>query len=235
MIAQVSMSMAFLLLLLEEIFERLTDGRGDTPSRTGLHRWGELDVGRPWQREHLVERLLVGNEAAGGERSAGALEVAGRELQVAGDRPEGVIAQPGGVAHEDEEEVEEQLRRLEALEVAIADEAMVKPAERRRHLSEPIGAEDTLDGHGGEGNGGGSRRRSSLEYRRGGLAAKCEPSIDIKTTSARIESCISAIGSLFRNGSSSLSTCSCSDIESCISAWASRACWWRSRRRELSR
>jgi hypothetical protein len=88
------------------------------------------------------------------------------ELEEASDGSERVIAQPVAVRDEDEKEVEQRLWGLEALEVAVAEEAVVKPAKGCRHLAPTVGTEDVLLDHAGDGSAGASGGRSSLVSRR---------------------------------------------------------------------
>jgi hypothetical protein len=187
------------------------------------------------EREHLVERGLVGDEPAVREGRACPLDLFRRKLQGAGDPRERVVAQPGGVTDQDEEEVEEQLRSLKAFEVPVTDETVVEPAEGPWDLAKPVGTEDSFGDHTGEGTGGGLRDPSSLVSRRRSRVAKRELKTEATTTFVQNESCISAPGGLAKMGSSLFKTGTWSRIESCISARAFRPRSWRSLRRALSR
>jgi hypothetical protein len=172
------------------------------------------------QRKHLVEGFLKRNEPPLGERSPCMPDLVLGKLQVARDRRRRVVAQAPSIADEDEEEVEEDLAGLEALEVPIPQEPVVDPAEGSGNDAESLGPEDSFGDHAREGSARASRRRSSLLYRRRIRAPKRALKSDTVTTSGQIESCISALGISRRSDLSLANTLACSQIESCISALA---------------
>ncbi len=80
-----------------------------------------------------------------------------------------VVAQASVITDQDEEEVEEDLSRLEAKKVVVADQSMIQPAERPRDLADSIRTQKSLRdrAHALDRSRRRNPRRSGLVYRRG--------------------------------------------------------------------
>src|SRR5688572_6194447 len=154
-------------LLPEETCEYHSDRDGLAyPARGGT---GRQSSGPFRKRQDLVQGGFVGDEAPLAERSACGLDLLRGELQVARDRARGVVAEPLVITDQHEEEVEEDLAGLEPYKVALADQAMVNPAEGPRDLPHTLRPEQPFRRrtHGAEGSHRPPRRRSGPGYRRG--------------------------------------------------------------------
>ena len=119
---------------LPPLFRPLFSGRGRRHSR-GI------------EREHLVERALVGDEPQAHEIGARLDKPRGIHRQALGDRSLAVVAQSLGIAYCDQKQVQRARARITAIDVPIAHQALIEPTELRRNPAYPLAHQHALDRH----------------------------------------------------------------------------------------
>jgi hypothetical protein len=129
---------------LKDATEDLAGRLGLTGSFGGRLRRGGRQFG---QREHLVKRALVGDQISLAQLGASVFEFLGLKVEMAAGRRVGVVTESLDIGDGDQEQVESQGSTVAGLEVAVADQAMVNPAEARRHLAEPVWPDQTFLDH----------------------------------------------------------------------------------------
>src|SRR6266853_3077514 len=94
-----------------------------------------LGARRSIQRQHLIERLLVGDQFRLNQLQASRRQLCCLQAQAPTDGSVGVIAQALNVSHRDQEQVKSQPSVVTTADEAVADQAMVDPTKTGWNLA----------------------------------------------------------------------------------------------------
>src|SRR5688572_1481005 len=103
---------------------------------------------RRGQRQHLVERLGMGDERGSDELPASGTDLVGAEREQPPERSVRVITQAVFIAHRDEHQIQSPGLGVGATEMMVAHQTVVDPAKMRRDAPHTFRTEEVFFDHG---------------------------------------------------------------------------------------
>jgi hypothetical protein len=120
----------------------------------------------------LIQGRLVSDEAKVAKAASCLLELLLGELEDFRHRAQRIVTDSVAVTDQDEKEIKEHLGRGEVIEVAVAQQAVVEPAEGWGDFTDTPRDQDTFRNHGEKGRRRMEQKLWGLVYRHGPLRDK---------------------------------------------------------------